>query len=290
MKYFVLIFTILSFSSNAQNLNGIWEGTFIKDNKRYIIKIHLLSNGTTANYNGISYFSICENFKNGKEVSDITTDFTGQFKNGILETSILKEKLNSASKECLLKGKLKLEFEKSGTSLWGSWVTPNCKKVYINFKFITKKRNIKNIPVFYSKNFKYSILLNKNLLNQNHILKIKGKILKTISLNAKIISPTILFKQSEFRLLPSSYTELNKIYKILDDNLSLNIRIDGHTDKIGKRKYNLILSRQRAYEIKKYLVTKGISKDRITTIGYGDSFPICSPPCAKNRRIEYIIF
>ncbi len=109
-------------------------------------------------------------------------------------------------------------------------------------------------------------------------------------MNTIIVSPTIYFQQSEYLILKRSYPELNQLCEVLRANDNLSIKIEGHTDKIGKRKYNLILSEQRAHEIKKYLIERGIRNERITTYGFGDSFPRCPPPCEKNRRIEYMLY
>ena len=66
------------------------------------------------------------------------------------------------------------------------------------------------------------------------------------------------------------------------------IEIQGHTDNVGTEESNLKLSQDRADTVKNYLVNKGISNDRITSIGYGQSMPIdynsSEEGKAKNRR------
>lgn len=72
------------------------------------------------------------------------------------------------------------------------------------------------------------------------------------------------------------------------------IVIKGHTDSIGKKSYNMRLSRTRAKSLRQYLINKfGIDGSRITTIGYGPNKPIASDDTEegrqKNRRAEAFI-
>src|SRR5690606_39456412 len=73
--------------------------------------------------------------------------------------------------------------------------------------------------------------------------------------------------------------------------LSLKIEIQGHTDDVGGREFNLELSERRAESVKRYLVEKGIDESRIKTSGFGPDRPIdpakTSKARAKNRRIEF---
>lgn len=110
-----------------------------------------------------------------------------------------------------------------------------------------------------------------------------------IPMNRKVRLDHVLFEQSKSKILSESFSELNIVYRFLDENPNTRIRIEGHTDKIGDSNKNLILSKERANAIKAYLVDKGISSDRIETIGYGDKVNICKPECKENRRVEFII-
>jgi outer membrane protein OmpA-like peptidoglycan-associated protein len=70
----------------------------------------------------------------------------------------------------------------------------------------------------------------------------------------------------------------------------MRIEISGHTDNVGKKKDNQILSEKRAKSCRDYLVSKGIEAERITTVGYGDARPIAPNDTEQgrqqNRRIE----
>jgi peptidoglycan-associated lipoprotein len=88
--------------------------------------------------------------------------------------------------------------------------------------------------------------------------------------------------------------------EILKDNAALlmkytsvKIQIEGHCDERGTVEYNLALGERRANSTKKYLVSLGISPDRITTISYGEERPLDpghhEEAWAKNRRAHTII-
>ncbi len=85
------------------------------------------------------------------------------------------------------------------------------------------------------------------------------------------------------------YSNLNKLAKlVIDDDYVVSLR--GHADSIGQYKPNWVLSEKRAVEVKDYLVSKGVKKDRIVAIPYGSTIPIATNKTAegrqKNRRVE----
>jgi len=74
----------------------------------------------------------------------------------------------------------------------------------------------------------------------------------------------------------------------------VKIRVEGHTDNIGKRDDNLSLSRRRAIAVRDYLITHGgIDADRLLAEGYGPDNPIANnesePGRAKNRRVAFTV-
>lgn len=70
----------------------------------------------------------------------------------------------------------------------------------------------------------------------------------------------------------------------------VDVEVSGHTDSVGSDKYNMGLSLRRAESVRAYLISKGISADRLTVKGYGESQPIESNDTDegrfKNRRVE----
>ena len=69
--------------------------------------------------------------------------------------------------------------------------------------------------------------------------------------------------------------------------------ISGHTDNTGSEPFNEKLSLNRAQSVKDFLVTKGVTQDRIATTGHGSQKPIADNDTtsgrALNRRVEFTI-
>lgn len=103
----------------------------------------------------------------------------------------------------------------------------------------------------------------------------------------------LYFNIGEERILDESFEQLNALAKYLRENRTLNIQIEGHTDNQGDSKENKKLSLDRAYNVREYLIKKGIEGKRIKFVGYGDSKPVSennSEEARKqNRRVEYKI-
>ena len=100
----------------------------------------------------------------------------------------------------------------------------------------------------------------------------------------------LYFELTKSDLLATSYQELDQVAEWMKANPSVEVRLEGHTDKIGDAEKNLILSRDRVNAVREYLIRKGVSSARIATKGYGDTRLLCKPsPCEKNRRVELVI-
>ncbi len=79
----------------------------------------------------------------------------------------------------------------------------------------------------------------------------------------------------------------------LRDNPNTRIRIEGNCDERGTNEYNLALGERRANSAKKFLVSLGISPERIDTISYGEERPLAlghnKESWAQNRRDDFVI-
>ncbi len=95
----------------------------------------------------------------------------------------------------------------------------------------------------------------------------------------------IEFDFDKATLKPSSTKELNLFTEYLNLNPRMVILIEGHTDNKGSDKYNLNLSQQRSNAVKKYLISKGIQKERIQTKGFGSKQVISEDKQERNRRV-----
>lgn len=91
-------------------------------------------------------------------------------------------------------------------------------------------------------------------------------------------------------LRPDSFRELDEIAAYMKLRGEQRFEIAGHTDNTGREEDNRRLSQQRAESVKRYLVKKGISSDRILAKGYGPSKPVATNDTPegrqKNRRTE----
>ena len=107
------------------------------------------------------------------------------------------------------------------------------------------------------------------------------------------LSSDVLFPSNSSYLTDAAKLELAKLSKLLKQDNSKKIRVDGHTDATGEEKYNVWLSEKRAASVKKFLEDAGVSSSRISTKGLGPTKPIADNKTAdgrqKNRRVEVII-
>jgi OOP family OmpA-OmpF porin len=101
----------------------------------------------------------------------------------------------------------------------------------------------------------------------------------------------VYFDLGDSRVLPESFEQLDKLATYLKENVAYKIQIEGHTDNKGDAIANKKLSLERAFNVREYLVAKGIDGKRIKFVGMGDSHPIASNNDEEsrklNRRVEY---
>ncbi len=104
----------------------------------------------------------------------------------------------------------------------------------------------------------------------------------------------IFFDVNKTTIKPESRAALADAAKILTDNPTIRVEIQGHTDSQGSAEYNLRLSEGRAAAVVAYLVQNhGIAASRLTARGYGLTMPIADNSTpegrALNRRVEFVI-
>ena len=102
------------------------------------------------------------------------------------------------------------------------------------------------------------------------------------------VGDRVLFDYDSSELSSEAKLTLDKQSRFLRVNSDLTFTIEGHCDERGTREYNLALGERRANSAKDYLMTYGISSDRISVLSYGKERPVDSGsnPLAwsKNRR------
>ncbi|WP_440694038.1 peptidoglycan-associated lipoprotein Pal [Candidatus Pelagibacter sp. HIMB1695] len=102
------------------------------------------------------------------------------------------------------------------------------------------------------------------------------------------VADRVFFATNESILTTASRETLRAQAAWLRENSNITVVLEGHADERGTREYNLALGERRANAAKDYLMTYGVSSDRITVISYGKERPVDSGsnPLAwsKNRR------
>jgi len=103
----------------------------------------------------------------------------------------------------------------------------------------------------------------------------------------------VLFETGKADLKGAATASLGKLTEFLAQNPDRSLVIEGHTDSIGTDSYNQVLSQNRADSVKVFLLNQGVSANRITAYGKGESSPVASNDSSSgrqmNRRVEIII-
>lgn len=115
-----------------------------------------------------------------------------------------------------------------------------------------------------------------------------------VSKGLSMVLDDVLFKRGTAELLLESSTALiQRIANFLNENPTVRILLEGHTDNLGNAQLNKELSLDRASAIRKLLVDRGIAFERMRIAGWGGSRPISDNQTeegrTKNRRVEMVI-
>lgn len=112
------------------------------------------------------------------------------------------------------------------------------------------------------------------------------------------IIESLYYAYGDYRIDAAGKNILDKVITVLNSNKNLNIELSSHTDSRSSDVFNMTLSQKRAKAAVDYIISKGISKSRLTAVGYGESKLLnnckndtdCSEEeHAKNRRTEFKI-
>ncbi len=108
-----------------------------------------------------------------------------------------------------------------------------------------------------------------------------------------IIAVKAHFKSGSLKISASDKPTLDQVIEILKQYPQYKVRVEGHTDSVGRAEFNLKLSEKRAKSVFDYLVKNGIASERLKCLGFGETKPISSNKTAggraKNRRVEFVI-
>ncbi|MFY9309448.1 MAG: OmpA family protein [Bacteroidia bacterium] len=134
--------------------------------------------------------------------------------------------------------------------------------------------------LFYSENFSLKGLVDKS---KPFLMDVP---MVSIDTGSVVELKNVFFETAKFDLKPESKVELDKLVSFLTFNKTLRIQLSGHTDNVGDKKSNQLLSQNRAKAVYDYLAAHGIDAKRLTFVGYGDTRPKVPNDSDANRAIN----
>jgi len=134
--------------------------------------------------------------------------------------------------------------------------------------------------LFYSDNFMFEGV---HSATEPFIKRIE---LSPIKVGEKLILSNVFYEFDSWKIKKESFSELNKLVKLLSDNKKISVEIDGYTDAVGTDAYNLDLSEKRAKSVMDYLVGKGILAGRLSYKGFGSASPIGDNVTNDGRKLN----
>jgi len=103
----------------------------------------------------------------------------------------------------------------------------------------------------------------------------------------------IYFEFDKYDINDASKPVIKQVAAALSKTSGIKVIIEGHCDERGTNEYNLSLGEKRAFAVKEYLLSLGISSSRIQTVSYGEEKPACNESTeecwAKNRRAHFVL-
>ncbi len=102
----------------------------------------------------------------------------------------------------------------------------------------------------------------------------------------------VFFDYNKYDIREDQIGALQNNAKVMKQNATVNVLIEGHCDERGTEEYNLALGERRAGAAKDFLVSLGIPDSRLSTISYGESRPFAQghneEAWAQNRRAQFV--
>jgi outer membrane protein OmpA-like peptidoglycan-associated protein len=256
-----------------------------------------LGNSINSSYDEVAYFLankkdgyVSSNRPNGKGGYDIYTatneEITQTIKGKILD---LETKIKLPNTVVILKDEEGNEVARTLTKDDATYkfdVVP-----FELYSITTQKDGFKAGNFEFEADREYNFTYNKDL----ELLTTEPVIAK-VDEELRIVIENIYFDFAKYSVKEESHISLNKIIKVLKEYPDMKLAINAHTDNKGKDAYNLNLSNKRAASAVKYLISNGISKNRLVSKGFGETKPLidCKDNCTEdalqaNRRVEFVI-
>ncbi|MXO04642.1 OmpA family protein [Flavobacterium sp. HBTb2-11-1] len=170
----------------------------------------------------------------------------------------------------------------------------NYKVVYTKQHYADKTLNTGLLKPLEKKEMSFEIIREMEVVVEGEKVKIKDG----DDLTEKLKLSPIYFDFNGYNIRQSSQKELGKVIALMKDRPNISIKVNSYTDSRGRDEFNMRLSQNRAKSTVDYIVNAGISKDRISGEGFGETHllnhclngVICSEKEHEvNRRSEFII-
>ncbi len=204
---------------------------------------------------------------------------------------LVKGELKDDSGEPLVDAEIEITYENS----------EEVERVKVNgndgkYAAVIKAKDAQDVMVSVKKEglaFDSQIITKEDLAKGETVIPAKDMEVRKIETGKPYTINDILYATASAELTSRSKFILRQFARFLEENPSIYIMIQGHTDDEGKADNNLVLSEKRAQGVKNYLVSLGIDNKRLNSKGFGQNDPKVpntnAANKAKNRRTDFVI-
>src|SRR5690606_12441867 len=105
----------------------------------------------------------------------------------------------------------------------------------------------------------------------NDTIRVSLHLKPLFEIGSKIVLQDIYYDFDKYNIRSDAQVILHELVRIMHDNPTLKIELSSHTDSRGSDAYNMVLSQKRAQSAVDYIVSRGVSRERLTAQGYGET-------------------
>lgn len=130
---------------------------------------------------------------------------------------------------------------------------------------------------------------------QERLARIPGTTVERVGEDTLMVhfDSDVLFDVGSSVLDGGGRSTLEDVADVINDYPKTAVVVQGHTDSSGSEEANQYLSERRAGTVESYLVNRGVASDRMTSMGYGESYPVASNSSSagrqQNRRVDILL-